>query len=137
MEPSGSKRSTGSRFGKLTLPGVRLPVTPRRVLFRFRFGSTLQTRLALPGYRSVNPGTETMIDKRASGVKGKTNPIPAFNRFLFILFSMGCGCLPVASLCINHHVANMFERLRFWCNSAILVASPPVLSRALIEFSAI
>ncbi len=59
VEPSGSKRSTGSRFGKLALPGVRLSLAPRRVLFRFRRGSTLLTRLALPGYRSVNPGTET------------------------------------------------------------------------------
>ena len=125
MEPSGSKRSTGSRFGKLTLPDVRLSLAPRRVLFRFRCGSTLQTRFALPGYRSVNPGTETMIDKRALRVKEKTNPIFTFNSFLCVVFSLNWRELAVTSLCINRGGFNMFRALRSWWNSASLVASPP------------
>ena len=88
MEPSGSKRSTGSRFGKLTLPDVRLPFAPRRVLLRFRCGSTLQTRLALPGYRSVNPGTET--DDRQTRVprQRKNEPNFGFQQvFIYFIFS--------------------------------------------------
>jgi len=85
MEPSGSKRSTGSRFGKLTLPGVRLSLAPRRVLFRFRCGSTLQTRLALPGYRSVNPGTETDDRQTSARRQRKNEPNSRFQQLFMCL----------------------------------------------------
>jgi len=92
MEPSGSKRSTGSRFGKPALPGVRLPVAPRRVLFRFRFGSALQTRFALPGYRSVNPGTETDDRQTTARRQRKNEPNfrfqQLFKAFVFMLLNM-------------------------------------------------
>jgi hypothetical protein len=87
-EPSGSKRSTGSRFGKPAPPDVRLPVTPRCVLFRFCFGSALQTRLALPGYRSVNPGTDSIINKQRAGVKRKNEPNVRFPQLFYRLFSV-------------------------------------------------
>jgi hypothetical protein len=114
-----------------------LPFTPRRVLFRVRLGSKLQTRFALPGYRSVNPGTETIIDKRGPGVKGKTNPFLTFNRILFVVFSFGCGERSVVCLCINHGAANLFGACHVWWNSAMLVASAPLCALALPDFSTI
>ena len=84
MEPSGSKRSTGSRFGKPALPGARLPVAPRRVLFRFRCGSALQARLALPDYRSVNPGTETDDRQTRAPRQRKNEPNLQFQQIFIV-----------------------------------------------------
>jgi hypothetical protein len=78
-----------------------------------------------------------MIDKPVAGVKGKTNPIFGFNRFLSYVFSLVCGGRSVTSLCINSRLANLFALLCSWWNSASLVASLPVEPWRSIDFSAI
>ena len=110
-KPSGSKRSTGSRSGKPASPDVRLPLAPRRFLFRFRFGSVLETRFVRLDYRSVNPGTESIIVKRIAAVKRKIDRFVTLSTaFIELGISMTWRRPPVDSLCINQRLATCFQR---------------------------
>jgi hypothetical protein len=75
-KPSGSKRSTGSRSGNppyLTFDCFRVfPLLPLAIPLQItRPVARPETRFVRLDYRSVNPGTESIIDKRIATVKRK------------------------------------------------------------------
>jgi len=73
---------------KLAKPDVRLSFAPRNALFRFRCGSKLETRFVLPSYRSVNPGTESIMNRRRVLVNLKYDGSATLSSgFLRLIFS--------------------------------------------------
>ena len=73
---------------KLAKPDARLSFAPRNALFRFRCGSKLETRFVLPSYRSVNPGTESIMHRRRVLVNLKYDGSATLSSgFLRLIFS--------------------------------------------------
>jgi hypothetical protein len=68
----------------------------------------LRTRRALLGYRSVNPGTESIIVIQAVGVKQKKCVSHGFQQFFGGLNFNHLKETPVDSLCINQRGREMF-----------------------------
>src|SRR5665213_37120 len=65
FEPSGSKRSTGFLAGSPPGPASDLFFAPRCALLSIGAPDRYsKLRFALPGYRSLNPGTESMMNRK-------------------------------------------------------------------------
>ena len=67
-------------------------------------------RFVLLGYRSVNPGTESIMHPAATfSVKRKSRGFP---QLFEAIFSVSCGRFPVDSVCINQRLLIVFNSIR-------------------------
>jgi len=109
LEPSGSKRSTGCITtssprltpGCLLLPGTRS--------FDFASDRCSKPSFVLPGYRPVNPGTDSDHGPgTAYSSNGNVTDSGAFLSFVIHDFSATYAGSEVDSMCINQRRANLF-----------------------------
>jgi len=98
LQPAGSKRSTGS------ITGSPLRLTP---------GNLSQDPVCvLLCYRSVNPGTESIMRRKSAPVNWNCNESGLFPQLIIAVFSMVWVGTLVESLCIKQRFRNLFPVVR-------------------------